>query len=134
MNKRYSIITKDLERCVECGRYDVELHEVFFGTANRKLSIEDGLVIPLCKALHHNGNLIGIHKDKDLNEKWKKKAQKRWQEFYGRDEEAFIKRYGKSCLWGGNMIVFTLIIGFIAYLLLQVEKHEDIMKLFKDEK
>jgi hypothetical protein len=32
------------------------------------------------------------------------------------------------------MIVFTLIIGFIAYLLLQVEKHEDIMKLFKDEK
>lgn len=32
------------------------------------------------------------------------------------------------------MIIFTLIIGFGAYLLLQVEKHEDIMKLFKDEK
>ena len=98
MNKRYSIITRDMTRCVECGRYDVELHEVFFGTANRKISIEDGLVIPLCKAFHHNGNLIGIHKDKDLNEKWKKKAQKRWQEFYGRDEEAFIKRYGRNCL------------------------------------
>ena len=48
--KRYSIITDDLTHCIECGRTDVELHEVWFG-ANRKLSIEDGLVIPLCKRL-----------------------------------------------------------------------------------
>lgn len=94
--KRYSIITNDLEQCIECGLNNVELHEVFFGTANRKLSIEDGLVIPLCKARHHAGNLIGIHKDKDLNEKWKKIAQKRWQEFYGKTKEDFIKRYGIS--------------------------------------
>lgn len=48
MKKRYSIITDDLTHCIECGRTDVELHEVWYG-ANRKLSIEDGLVIPLCK-------------------------------------------------------------------------------------
>ena len=94
--KRYSIIVKDLEHCAECGRNNVELHEVFFGTGNRKLSIEDGLVIPLCKAQHHCGNAIGIHKDKDLNIKWKKIAQKRWQEFYGKTKEDFIKRYGIS--------------------------------------
>lgn len=94
--KRYSIITKDLEHCIECGRNNVEKHEVFFGTANRKLSIEDGLVIPLCKAEHHAGNLRGIHKDQVLNEKWKKIAQEKWQEYYGKTKEDFIKRYGKS--------------------------------------
>lgn len=96
--KRYSIIVDDLKHCAECGRNYIELHEVFFGTGNRKLSIEDGLVIPLCKQLHHAGNHIGIHKDKELNLKWKKIAQKRWQEYYGKTEEDFIKRYGKSYL------------------------------------
>jgi hypothetical protein len=96
--KRYSIITKDLEHCIECGRTNIEKHEVFFGTANRKLSIEDGLVIPLCKMLHHNGNLIGIHKDNELNKKWKKIAQKAWQEHYNKTEDDFRARYGKSYL------------------------------------
>ena len=64
MKKRYSIITDDLEHCIECGCRDVELHEVFYGIRNREKSIEDGLVIPLCHKFHHNGNLIGIHKDK----------------------------------------------------------------------
>lgn len=98
MNHRYSIITKDLTRCIECGRTNVEKHEVFFGSANRKLSIEDGLVIPLCKELHHNGNLIGIHKDKNLNEKWRKIAEKRWCEFYNKTPEQFLKRYGRNYL------------------------------------
>lgn len=96
--KRYSIITNNLDKCVECGRNNVELHEVFFGTANRKLSIQDGLVIPLCKAEHHCGNLIGIHKDIDLNKKWKKIAQKKWMEYYNKNIDDFIKRYGQSYL------------------------------------
>ena len=96
--KRYSILTNNLEKCIECGRYNVELHEVFFGTANRKLSIQDGLVIPLCKAKHHQGNLIGIHKDIELNKKWKKLAQLKWQEYYNKTEQDFIKRYGRSYL------------------------------------
>ena len=96
--ERYSIITDDLEHCIECGRNNVEKHEVFFGTSNRRLSIQDGLVIPLCKAKHHTGNYIGIHKDKDLNQKWKKIAQKRWQEYYGKTKEDFRKRYGRNYL------------------------------------
>ena len=94
--KRYSIIVDDLKHCAECGRNYIELHEVFFGSANRKLSIQDGLVIPLCKELHHCGNSIGIHHDKDLNIKWKKIAQKRWHEYYGKTKEDFIKRSGIS--------------------------------------
>lgn len=96
--KRYSIITKDLEHCIECGRTGINKHEVFYGTANRKLSIEDGLVIPLCEEIHHQANVKGIHVDKKLNLKWKKIAQKRWQEYYNKTEEDFIKRYGKSYL------------------------------------
>jgi hypothetical protein len=30
MKKRYSIITDDLTHCIECGRTDVELHEVWY--------------------------------------------------------------------------------------------------------
>lgn len=96
--KRYSIITKDLDHCIECGRNDCEKHEVFFGTANRRLSIEDGLVIPLCNAEHHKGNLIGIHQDEKLNLKWKRIAEEKWLQFYNKTEEDFIKRYGKNYL------------------------------------
>lgn len=96
--KRYSIITNDLEHCIECGTTNVELHEVFFGKANRKKSIEDGLVIPLCKKYHHQGNLIGIHQDIKLNMKYKKKAEKIWLEHYNKTIDDFRERYGRNYL------------------------------------
>ena len=103
MVKRYSIITNDLQYCIECKtkcilRTNVELHEVFFGKANRHKSIEDGLVIPLCKLEHHRGNLVGIHKDKELNLKYKRIAEQKWLEHYNKTIDDFIKRYGKNYL------------------------------------
>lgn len=95
--KRYSIIVKDLEHCAECGRPNVELHEVWFGI-NRQRSIKDGLVIPLCKYKHHNGNLIGIHQDSELSHKWKVIAEEKWIQYYNKTEEDFIKEYGRSLL------------------------------------
>lgn len=88
--KRYSILTNDLEHCIECGRPNIELHEVFYGK-NRNNSIKYGLVIPLCKELHHRGNLIGIHQDKELELKWKKIAQ----ETFNNDEE-FLKIFRRN--------------------------------------
>lgn len=96
--KRYSIITNDLEHCIECGRRDVELHEVFFGVRNRYKSIQDGLVIPLCHKYHHNGNAIGIHKDVELNIKYKQIAEKKWLQHYNKSVEDFIARYGRNYL------------------------------------
>lgn len=96
--KRYSIITNDLEHCIECGNTNIELHEVFYGKAYRHKSIEDGLVIPLCKRFHHNGNLIGIHQDIILNKKYKKIAEQKWLEHYNKTIEEFRKRYGKNYL------------------------------------
>lgn len=98
MKKRYSIITNDLEHCIECGNTNIELHEVFFGGRNRNKSIEDGLVIPLCKQFHHRGNLVGIHKDKELNYKYKKLAEQKWLDYYDKTKEEFIVRYGKNYL------------------------------------
>lgn len=96
--KRYSIITNDLEHCIECGRPYVELHEVFFGVRNKHKSIEDGLVIPLCHQYHHHGNLIGIHQDIELNLKYKRIAEKRWLEYYNKTIDDFRKRYGRNYL------------------------------------
>lgn len=72
-------------------------HEIFFGTANRQKSIEDGLVVFL-KPEDHNMSNKGIHFNKEFDLYAKKKAQLRWQEFYNKTEEQFIKRYGRSWL------------------------------------
>ena len=74
-----------------------ERNEVFGGTANRKKSIEDGLVIFLTPLDHRIGK-HSFHLDPQ-NSKWKKVrkiAQLKWMEFYNKTEEQFIKRYGES--------------------------------------
>ena len=76
-----------------------ERNEVFGGTANRKKSIEDGLVIFLTPEDHRTGK-HSFHLEPQ-NPRWVKVrqiAQKRWMEFYGKTEEQFIKRYGKNYL------------------------------------
>ena len=74
-------------------------HEIFYGfsNGNRQKSIEDGLVIFL-KPEDHNMGDNGIHKNREFDLYAKRKAQLRWMEFYGKTEEQFRKRYGKSWL------------------------------------
>ena len=71
-------------------------HEVF-GANNRQHSIEDGLVIFL-RPEDHNMSERGIHSNREFDLYAKRKAQLRWMEFYGKTEEQFRKRYGKSWL------------------------------------
>ena len=71
-------------------------HEVF-GASNRQKSIEDGLVIFL-RPEDHNMSERGIHANREFDLYAKRKAQLRWMEFYGKTEEQFRKRYGKSWL------------------------------------
>ncbi len=71
-------------------------HEVF-GAYNRQKSIEDGLVIFL-RPEDHNMSEKGIHANREFDLYAKRKAQLRWMEFYGKTEEQFRKRYGKSWL------------------------------------
>ena len=69
-------------------------HHVF-GGMNRRLSDEDGLVIFLRPELHNMSDK-GIHFNKDFDLCVKKIAQQAWQDYYRKDETAFIKRYGRS--------------------------------------
>ena len=90
-------ILQNKKECFRChNNENLELHHIFFGNANRKLSERDGLKVYLCTK-HHRGD-YGIHGKygKDLNLYLKQIAQRRWQEYYNKTTEDFIKRYGKS--------------------------------------
>ena len=86
---RYSILTDDLEHCYICrfqGRKVLrdDLHEVY-GGANRKRSILNGLVVPLCRKHHQNEEILS---------ELKVATQQMYEVNHTRDE--FIKLIGKS--------------------------------------
>lgn len=95
--KRYSIITDDLNHCIVCGKTKEALHEVFFGTANRKKSIEHGLVIPLCN-YHHNMSDAGIHFNRELDLTFKRIAEEKWLIYNDKNKSDFIAEFGKNWL------------------------------------
>lgn len=73
-------IIQDKKRCYVCGNPNVELHHIFYGTANRKLSDKYGLTVWLCP-LHHRGN-VGVHFNPKLDDKLKGIAEMRFREEY----------------------------------------------------
>lgn len=97
---------KERKTCFLCGRTAyTERHHIFSGTANRKLSEEDGLVVDLCHSCH-NEPPNGVHFNKDNMHRLHVHGQRIWE--MGKivndgmtDEqarEAFIKRYGRNYL------------------------------------
>lgn len=72
-------------------------HEVFFGTRNRQLSIEDGLIVFLRPEMH-NLSKKGVHFDRLFDLYLKRIAEKVWLEYYNKTIEDFIKRYGRNYL------------------------------------
>lgn len=70
--------------------------DVFYGTANRRLSDEDGCVVYLCQ-FHHTGS-AGVHFNKKIDLALKAKCQLQWQKHYNKTTEDFIRRYGRSYL------------------------------------
>jgi hypothetical protein len=98
--KEQNFVTEYTKYCTLCGTPTTEIHHLCYGGANRRLSDEDNLVIPICRECHndiHNiptaGKLSKIvgqlayelnenaHKGDILNAR-----------------EKFRKRYGKSYL------------------------------------
>ena len=72
-------------------------HHVFEGCPNRKHSDEDGLVIFL-RPEDHNMSERGIHANREFDLYAKRKGQLAWMKFYGKTEDQFRERYGKSWL------------------------------------
>lgn len=92
-----SIVYKE-DRCAGCGiEINLEVHHIF-NSFNRKHSTEDGLTVMLCPDCHR-GAINGVHgQNKKLDLELKETAQLKWMEYYGKTEDDFRKRYGRSWL------------------------------------
>lgn len=89
-----SILQEDTDYCFVCGRYGTEVHHVFFGTANRKLSDKYGLTVGLCYN-HHRGN-SGVHQNRELDLKLKRMAQRAFIKEY--PDNDFLAVFGRNYL------------------------------------
>lgn len=93
---RYSILQPKMDECWFCGtRRNLNIHEAFFGSAKRSLSIKYGCCVSLC-ATHHNLSNMSVHNNREMDLNLKKAMQKRFMEVY--PELDFIKIFGKSYL------------------------------------
>lgn len=93
---RYSILMPKMNKCYVCGTtQDLHIHEVFYGTANRKKSIEYGCCVSLC-AYHHNMSNEGVHYNKKLNEQLKQEMQRKFEEVY--PDKDFRQIFGRNYL------------------------------------
>lgn len=86
-----------MEYCSICGKPKEDIHHLVFGTANRKLSDEDKLCIPLCRE-HHEF----MHKNATISRIIGQLMYERNKcaEGYSIEaaRESFRLRYGKSYL------------------------------------
>lgn len=84
---RFSIFTTNFNKCYYCGNEGkMDLHEIY-GGSNRKRSIENGFVVPLCRICHSNEEII---------QRLRIKIQKEFEKTHSREE--FIKIFGKSLI------------------------------------
>lgn len=90
-----SIIQSNKECYVCKTTLNLHRHEVFYGKANRKKSIEDGCTVYLC-GKHHNLSIEGVHFNKTLDTKLKRLGEICWLEYYKKEIPDFIQRYGKN--------------------------------------
>ena len=94
MEKRYSILN-NLDRCYFCKKPRQAIHEVYFGTANRKISIQNGFCVGLCNS-HHNMSNDSVHFNKSKDLELKQLYQKEYEKTHTRED--FIKLIGKNYL------------------------------------
>ena len=94
-----SILQKDDKVCYICG-YPLygakDKHHVFNGPQRNK-SEEDKAVIFVHRTCHS-----WLHNHPKSAATIKARGQKAWMKYYGKSEDEFIKRYGKSYLEKGD--------------------------------
>ena len=75
--KRFSILD-NLDKCFFCGKPAECIHEVYFGTANRQISIKNGFCVGLCNK-HHNMSKNSVHNDRFMDLQLKELYQKEYE-------------------------------------------------------
>lgn len=89
-DSRFSLFTRDLDRCIVCRCATDDLNEVFMGR-NRINSMKYGMVIPLCR-FHHEQ----YHIDRGMQLYWMQKGKEMFIQKYGEDEWLNTFRYIKE--------------------------------------
>ena len=83
-----------MTECYFCGMTkNLHIHEVFYGTANRQISIKYGCCVSLC-AIHHNLSNNSVHYNREMDLNLKRAMQKRFMQVY--PELDFLKIFGKN--------------------------------------
>ena len=91
MKRLRSVLTDDMDHCIECGKIANHIHHCLYGN-KRKQCDEDRLVVPLCYKCHHDLHEV----NSDLALKYKQLAQMKYEEING--HERYMQRYGKNFL------------------------------------
>ena len=88
---RYSLFSSEKTKCYFCGStYKLTWHEIFFGR-NRRNSMKYGLCLRMCLKCHRK-----YQEDKNFNEVWHVRAQKKFNEVY--PDLDFVEIFGKNYL------------------------------------
>lgn len=91
-SKRFSILQKNKNKCYFCDKRAVDTHELIKGR-NRKKCIKWGLCVRVCRNCHTR-----TENDSKFYQEGRILAQKTWQDYYKKNEEDFIKEFGRNYL------------------------------------
>lgn len=87
---------KDEKSCFVCGYAGkTEVHHIFGGNPNRRLSEKNGLKVHLCH-MHHRDSKQGVHFNPELMEELHTVGQRKFEESHTREE--FMRIFGKNYL------------------------------------
>lgn len=93
-----SILQKDDGRCFFCGAYDwTEIHHIYNGNPNRKISDKHGFTVRLCGRCHRVGR-DSVHNERNRGKDLylKQQCQMAYEKSHSREE--FIALIGKNYL------------------------------------
>lgn len=91
-----SIMNTESGRCFLCGaETETARHEIYFGSANRRLSKKYGLWVDICPMCHQYGE-HAVHRDRNADLFLKRIGQNRFEKEHSREE--FMKIFGRSYL------------------------------------
>lgn len=85
----------DPQACYICGMPADHTHHCWHGVANRRLSEADGLTVRLCWQCHR-----ALHDEGRFDRELMRYAEWDWIRYYGKTEQDFIARYGRSVIDG----------------------------------
>ena len=83
------------DKCDLCCAPYAELHEVFYGTANRRISQMYNMQIRLCP-FHHREAPTGVHHNKKFDLWLKRHYQRKFETLFG--HEKFVELFGRNYL------------------------------------